>query len=148
LTSVAIPGSVTSIGDYAFFNCSSLSKVFFNGNAPSVGPSTFAGDPATIYYLPGTIGWTTTFGGVPTATWALPYPLILKSTLGFVVQSNGFGFTISWATNLAVVVEASTNLANPTWQPLQTNALTNGSFYFRDLQWTSYPGRFYRIRSP
>jgi hypothetical protein len=41
-----------------------------------------------------------------------------------------------------------TNLANPTWYPLQTNTLTGGSFYFSDPQWTNYPGRFYRIRSP
>jgi hypothetical protein len=32
--------------------------------------------------------------------------------------------------------------------PLQTCKLTNGSIYFSDPQWTNYPGRFYRIRSP
>jgi hypothetical protein len=64
------------------------------------------------------------------------------------VQSNSFGFTISWATNISVVVEASTDLANPVWTPLQTNTLTNGSFSFSDPQWTNYPGRYYRISSP
>jgi hypothetical protein len=47
-----------------------------------------------------------------------------------------------------VVVEACTNLANPDWQPVQTNLLATGSVYFSDPQWTNYPGRFYRLRSP
>ena len=46
------------------------------------------------------------------------------------------------------MVEACTNLANPTWAPLQTYTLTNGSLYFSDPDWTNYPARFYRIRSP
>jgi hypothetical protein len=32
--------------------------------------------------------------------------------------------------------------------PLQTCKLTNGSIYFSDPQWTNYPARLYRIRSP
>jgi hypothetical protein len=64
------------------------------------------------------------------------------------VQTNGFGFIISWATNISVVVEACTNLANPTWSPLATNTLSGGSAYFSDPQWTNYPARFYRLRSP
>jgi hypothetical protein len=66
----------------------------------------------------------------------------------FGVQTNCFGFTISWATNTPVVVEACTNLADPDWQPVQTNTLTTGSSYFNDPQWTNYPSRFYRLRSP
>ena len=49
---------------------------------------------------------------------------------------------------MVVVVEASTNLANPIWSPLATNTLTSGSSYFSDPQWTNYPGRFYRLRWP
>jgi hypothetical protein len=64
------------------------------------------------------------------------------------VQADGFDFTISWATNIQVVVEACTNLSNPIWQPVQTNTLIDGSSYFSDPQWTNYPGRFYRLRSP
>jgi len=45
-------------------------------------------------------------------------------------------------------VEASTNLANPTWIPLATNTLTAGSAYFSDPQWTDYPSRLYRLRWP
>jgi hypothetical protein len=109
--------------------------------------SVFAGDPTTVYYLPGTTGWSTNFAGLPTALWVLPYPLILTTAPSFGVQTNGFGFTISWATNIPVVVEASTTLSNPTWTPVGTNTLTSGSSYFSDQQWTSPPSRFYRVRS-
>jgi hypothetical protein len=64
------------------------------------------------------------------------------------VQSNGFGFIISWATNIPVVVEASSNLANPSWSPISTNILTDGTAYFTDPAWTNYPNRFYRLSSP
>jgi hypothetical protein len=103
---------------------------------------------ATVYYLPGTTGWTSTFGGLRTAPWYLPNPVILDFGPRFGVQSNDFGFIVSWATNLPVVVEASTSLANPTWSPVATNTLTSGSAYFTDPQWTNYPAHFYRLRSP
>ncbi|HWY32809.1 MAG TPA: hypothetical protein VNX46_18740 [Candidatus Acidoferrum sp.] len=64
------------------------------------------------------------------------------------MQSNGFGFNINWASGQTVVVEACTNLANTSWLPVQTNMLSGGSFYFSDPQWTNYPARFYRLRSP
>jgi len=150
LTSVTIPGSVTYIGDGAFSECSGLGSFYFKDNAPSLGGwHVFTDDPsATVYYLPGTTGWGTTFAGRPTALWYLPNPLILTSGPGFGVQSNGFGFIISWATNLPVVVEACTNLANHSWSPVHTNALTGGWSYFSDPQWADYPGRFYRVRWP
>jgi hypothetical protein len=102
----------------------------------------------TVYYVPGTTGWGRTFAGRPTAPWSLPYPLILTSGPEFGVQTNGFGFIISWATNLSVVVEACTNLINPAWFPVGTNTLSNGSSYFSDPEWTNRPARFYRLRSP
>ena len=75
-------------------------------------------------------------------SWVLPNPLILTAYRRFGVQTNGFGFIISWATNIAVVVEACTNLANPIWSPVGTNTLTDGSSYFSDPQWTNYPSAF------
>jgi hypothetical protein len=77
LTSVTIPNSVTSIGEMTFQYCSSLTGVYFQGNAPSLGGSSvFSGDNnATVYYLRGTTGWGTTFGGRPTALW-IEVPII------------------------------------------------------------------------
>jgi hypothetical protein len=148
LTSVTIGSGVTSIGEYAFNYCFRLTSVYFTGNAPSPtdDSTVFSDPPATVYYLPGTTGWGAMFDGLPTAPWFLPNPLILNNGPGFGVQPGGFGFTISWATNASVVVEACTNLANPVWLPVSTNTLTGGTSYFSDPHWTNYPERFYRVQ--
>jgi hypothetical protein len=151
LTNVTIGNSVASIGGYAFYSCSNLTGVYFGGNSPTPtnGFSVFqSATNTTVYYLPGTTGWSSTFDGRPTALWFLPNPQILNHSTSFGVQPGGFGFTISWATNVSVVVEAATNLANPVWNPVSTNTLTGGTNHFSDPQWMNYPGRFYRLRSP
>jgi hypothetical protein len=143
LTSITIPDSVTSIGDSAFTDCSQLTGFYFQGNAPSDAGG-FDQANGTVYYLPGTAGWGPTFGGLPTVLWN---PLVPTSAASFGVRTNQFGFTITGATNLAVVVEGCTNLVNPIWSPVATNTLAGGSAYFSDPQWTNYPARFYRLRS-
>jgi len=156
LTNVTIPSSVASIGVGAFADCISLTGVCFHGNTPSLGPDVFYNATnATVYYLPGTTGWGPDLGGRPTALWHLPYPVILDLPPSFGVKTNAFGFIISWATNASVAVEACTNLNNPTWTSVGTNAiitgidpLTDGWSYFSDPDWRNYPARFYRLRSP
>ena len=159
LTSVTIPCSVANLERYAFMDCLNLTSVYFEGNAPSVGWievfDWFVGytngvlvaewDPATVYYLPGTTGWGSTLGGLPTVLWN---PRVQTGDASFGVRTNQFGFTITGTSNIVVVVEASTSLANPTWYPLQTNTLTGSTLYFTDPQWTNYPGRFYRVTWP
>ncbi|MGA2786631.1 MAG: leucine-rich repeat domain-containing protein [Verrucomicrobiota bacterium] len=132
LTNVTIPDSVISMAEYAFDYCTSLKGVYFQGNAPRLTYSggVFFGDiDAIIYYLPGTAGW---------------IPQMQSSDASFGVQTNRFGFNITGASSLGVVVEACTNLANPTWSPVKTNILTSGLSYFSDPSWTNYPTRFYR----
>ena len=172
LTKVTIPSSVTSIGDWAFSGCARLTSVCFQGNAPSFGQDVFdfcynpddkgcgqqIWDPVTIYYLPGTTGWSTNlsvawndgdgdtgFLNLPTALW-LPQVQTSDGSVG--VRTNQFGFTINWSSGMTAAVDACTNLANPTWIPLATNTLTSGSLYFSDSQWKKYPSRFYRLRMP
>jgi hypothetical protein len=146
LTSVTIPNSVTNIGNSAFSSCTNLTGVYFQGNAPSVGEYVlFDANNATVYYVPGTTGWGTTFAGRPAVLWN---PLVQTGDASFGVRTNRFGLTITGASNLVLVVEAATNLANPAWIPVGTNTLTGGSSYFSDPEWTNHPARFYRLRQP
>jgi hypothetical protein len=144
LTSVTIPNSVTNIGSSVFASCYGLRGVYFQGNAPSVGSSEFF---PTVYYLPGTTGWGkfAILTGVTTVLWN---PQAQTSGASFGVRTNRFGFNITGTSGLVIVVEACTNLATPIWFPVRTNTLTGGSSYFSDPQWTNYPARLYRIRSP
>ena len=147
LAIVSIPKSVTIIGDYAFAGCTNLAEVYFHGNTPSIGgggTNVFSGASHSIIYSPpGIVGWGTSFAGRP----VLPCdPQVLDSSVG--VRANQFGFTFTGSYGMLVVVEASRNLANPVWVPMQTNTLGVGSSYFSDPQWKNYPGRFYRLRSP
>ena len=146
LTSVTIPGSATFISDQAFEDCASLKGVFFKGNAPRFpGYWTAGAFHPTGYYLPGTTGWGATFAGQPTQLWN---PLMQTSGTDFGVGPSGFGFNITGTTNIPIVVEACTNLANATWVALQSLDLTNGTFYFSDPNWLNFRARHYRIRSP
>jgi BspA type Leucine rich repeat region (6 copies) len=168
--SYVLPNSVTNIGEFAFYSClgltnitidagvqfisrwgfsgignTNLTALYFEGNAPIPLPAAFQAFKALVYYLPGTTGWSATYAGYPTALWK---PLILTFEPNFGVQTNNFGFTVSWAPNTHVVVEACTNLANPVWSLVATLTLAGRSAYFSDAQWTNYSDRFYRLRSP
>jgi hypothetical protein len=162
LRSVTIPGNVASIFDTSFGGCTNLSGVYFEGNAPTLflDPESVAfhemvlsnNQNLIVYYLPRASGWGSTFGGRPTALWR---PEVQSNDPSFGVQSNQFGFKVSWSKGinlvggLTVVVEASTSLADPVWHSLQTNIFVSDSFfYFSDPEWTNYPARYYRVRSP
>jgi hypothetical protein len=95
--------------------------------------------------LRGTTGWSAQFGGLTTALWN---PQVETGAASFGVRTNRFGFTITGGTNLFIVVQACSNLANRAWSPVATNILTGGSFYFSDPQWTNYRSRFYRLGLP
>jgi hypothetical protein len=128
--------------------------VYFQGNAPELPfaikypDSVFGGDNnAILYHQSGTIGWGPTLGN-PAAPTALWNPRALTDDGSFGVRQNRFGFNITGTPDIPLVIEASTNLAAQSWAPLQSCTLTNGLIYFSDAQWTTYPNRVYRIRSP
>jgi hypothetical protein len=140
LTSVTIPNNVTNIGQDAFAVCSSLTSAYFQGNAPPDYGDAFTSDPAVVYYLTGTIGWGSTFGGVPAVLWNPQ-----ANTSGF--TGGQFRFNLTGPANAVIVVEASTNLSNPVWLPVATNTFSaSGTSTFSDP--SGYPSRFYRFRSP
>jgi len=143
-SSIVIPASVTNIDEMAFSGCDWLTSVYFPGEPP-VADGTILPTYSVAYYLPGMPGWGTNYAGAATAFWTLPYPTILAGSAA--TRGGQFGFTISWATNVPVTVEACANLAAPVWQPVQTTSLNNGVCPFTDSNAGVVPCRFYRVRS-
>jgi hypothetical protein len=152
MTTITIPSSVTNIGDWAFSSCipeTNLTSVYFTGNAPSAGSGVFFDENKVIvYYLPGTTGWSNTFGGITIdgSYFSSPTSLWLPQLSSDNIHSNQFSFNINWASGMVCVVEACTNLTASSWHPLQTNALPADSSYFSDPGWTNNPRCFYRVR--
>jgi BspA type Leucine rich repeat region (6 copies) len=72
LTNVVIPASVTSVGTNAFGSCYSLTSALFQGNAPSNDGTAFNGDANIVYYLSGTTGWGSNYGGVTAQALVVP----------------------------------------------------------------------------
>jgi len=141
-----VPGSVARIGNYAFYYCTGLTGVYFKTNAPGLGSFVFSGDDnATVYYLSGTTGWSSSYGGRPAVLWNSP---ARANVVSFVVQATRSGVDITGPPNGPVVLEASTALNGEPWVPILSATLTNGSIHFTDPDRAKHPARFYRIRSP
>ncbi len=156
LTNVIIGTGVTNMVTGAFFGCANLTNVLFLGNSPAVtgiqdGPVFNYSPNVTVYYMPGTTGWSNTYGaaggytGAPTALWN---PVIEAGDGNFGVVNGQFGFDIKGTPGIPIVVEACTNLANPVWTPVQSMTVTNGLVYFIDPNWSNYPTRYYGIGFP
>jgi hypothetical protein len=133
LTTVTVGSGVKSIGSGAFYTCPALRSVYFQGNAPTPNNdlNAFAGDTnATVYYIPGTAGWGTTFDGVPCApafgtTTYGNLPVIIYSTAG---------------TNQTL--QMSTNPASGNWVTVSNKIPLVG------VQFTNPPGQmFFRLQA-
>jgi hypothetical protein len=85
---------------------------------------------------------------VATLTVTIPTtpPQIITGDAFFGFLTNQFGFNVSAAAGIPVVVDGSTDLVN--WTPLCTNTVPLNPFYFCDPCWTNSPWRFYRARLP
>ena len=75
LTQITLPAGVTTIGSYAFANCSNLRSIYFEGDAPVL--ETGSGHPfafvsATLYYRSTAVGWGASFGGLTTVAYTSP----------------------------------------------------------------------------
>jgi hypothetical protein len=130
LTDVTIPASVTSIGTYAFALCGYLTNIYFQGNAPSVGSDSteFCFDlNATVYYLPGTMGWKTKFVGRPTALWTPDTTLTMHYDAPNIV--------LTWSSG---VLLESTNLVGGVWA---TNSAAQSPYTVAPVN----PQKFYRV---
>jgi hypothetical protein len=140
LSAITIPSSVTFIGNYAFYGCGSLSTVFFEGNAPTVGSNAFiyAGNPQ-IYYLSGASGWGSEFAGLPA---------IMLSGL---VQNGGFetdDFT-DWAlfadTSFTFIDNGSESGIIPYSGNYEVALGTSGSLGYISQTLSTTPGKSYLL---
>lgn len=101
---VAIPASVTHIGDYAFGDCWCLREVCFAGDMPETGTAVYGEDwdrseNVTTYVREGTSGWGEIPGewcGCPIEPW-LDYPELPKIVEDgvYAVSSGGYEWTVS-----------------------------------------------------
>jgi len=145
LINIVFPKALANIESLAFNGCGALRGAYFQGTPPASGGATFSESPfATVYYLPGSTGWTTTYGNAPAVLWN---PHFTNSSASF-GASGHFGFNIAGSTNIPVVLQVSTNGAGPVWTTLSSFTITNGSVPFTDPQSTSFSKRFYRITGP
>ncbi len=133
LTTVTVGNGVKSIGSGAFVTCPALRSVYFQGNAPTPNndSNTFSGDTnATVYYIPGTTGWGTTFDGLPCApafgtTTYGHLPVIIYTTAG---------------TNQTL--QMSTNSASGNWVTVSNKIPLIG------VEFTNPPGQiFFRLQA-
>ncbi len=100
VTSLIIPASVTSLGDSAFFNCSSLTNMMFLGNAPTLGNGVFnKATSLTVYYYSDVPGWGATFGGRP-ATGLLPYTYSTNNNVITITGHLGVGRALTIPANI------------------------------------------------
>ena len=143
LTSIILPDTINNISTNGFNVCPALSGLYFTGDAPTITNDLSAID-VTVYYLPGTTGWDTTWHGRPTAVWQ---PRLRTEDENFGFTPNGFGFNIDWAPQQTIIVEACDDLSAPDWQPRATNTLGNNLFYYCDPTSTNVPTRYYRVKS-
>ena len=144
LTNVTLPATLVSIGDYAFENCTNLVALYFHGDAPSAGTDVFLGATGVAYHSPAASGWGETYAGIPACPWNAS--VLADGSLG--LRDGLFGFTLSGATGMMVVVEAADDLVEPVWTPVSTQSLVNGVADFEDPDTSQRPSRFYRLRMP
>jgi len=139
LTNVTIGNSVASIGNAAFAGCSSLTSVFFQGRPPSLeGGAFYEANRVTVYYLPGTTGWGSTFGGRPTALW-----IPITPNLPLVSPENPLSLVTHSPAPATVRVQRSTNLVD--WEDWQTVSRDDGPSELQDTDAVTTPYRFYRL---
>ena len=148
LVDVILPASLRVVGDYAFSDCTGLSTVFFTGAPPSFSDATsvFTASSATLFYTREDAGWTTLSFAGHVLTW---WHASISSTPALGLSGGLFGFTVVGGTNMPLVVDACTNLAEKGWTTVaRAKTDSAGSYVFTDPASTNKPTSFYRVTWP
>ena len=85
LTKVTLPPGIATIGNGAFRECSSLTGAFFGGTAPTLGSSAFAGAAKDfkVYFVAGSTGFTVPkWKGYPSAAMSLKPEIAVQQPAG------------------------------------------------------------------
>lgn len=143
LTTITIPDAVTRIGFDAFAGASNLRSVYFLGDAPSAERLFPTEPPPTVYYLPGTTGWGSSYGWAPTALW-----VPVASNPRF--NGGRFDTSVDGPASLVVVLESHPSLdASARWEPVATNAIPGTSHLTLTDTTAGESGIWlYRVRAP
>ena len=130
LTSIAIPNSVTSIGENAFRNCTGLTSITISNSVTSVGSSAFSGCTGLASItIPNSV---TNIGDGA-----------FSSCTGVVSITIGSGVT-SIGNN---IFEGCTNLTSIAWNVKSYESLFHDDAYYEDYRYDSDKDPFYGIRS-
>lgn len=116
-TNLVFGAGLAYLGTNAFKGWTNLQTVYFNGDAPAGNGSAFVGDTnASVYVLPGTSGWGTTFSGRPVVQWVQYYYVLATNGLPAGQNSTSvlYGpdspapYNTNGATNVSVVIKGYT----------------------------------------
>ena len=108
-----IPSTVVRVGEGAFYNCSGLKAVYFQGHAFGVQDSAFNDCPnVTLYYRQGAVGWTSpTWNDIPTAIWqgSSPIPPVFPD-----LKTDAYYYTpVAWAVKKGITSGTSKDTFSP-----------------------------------
>lgn len=120
LTGITLPNSIATLGENAFMECTSLTYAYFTGNAPASLGDAFDDDTITVFYLPGTTGWGTTFDGAPTIEGTPPYQ--------FTYVTNNVSITVTGYTGPGGPVAIPDTINGFTVTSIGDYAFLNSSF--------------------
>ncbi len=135
--SYIMPDGVNHIGEYGFYDCTYLTSLIFNGNAPSVSVHWAEGSDGglTAYYLYGATGFTIpTWQGIP----CHPFPSTPLAPGGLTANAGNGTVVLSWTApdhddglviDHYIIYQDEVRMAISTTTSATITGLTNGQPY-------------------
>ena len=152
MTSITIPNRVSSIGNYAFSGCTSLTSITFRGNAPIIGGDVFTEVPtnAKVFIYEGASGFNSEdgkFSGMPVVVQKISNPpkVISVVSSGDVIPMSSLIITFTSSSGSNYAIERSRDLVN--WVTLLVIAGEESSTEFTENEpINDGEGVYYRVR--